>query len=217
MRLLLLGAPGVGKGTQARKLVDAYKIPQISTGDMLREAIKNNTPLGAQAKSFMDSGKLVPDDLIIALVEERLTEADAQKGFILDGFPRTLPQAESLEKALKKMQIKLDAVIDFNVSHDDIVERLSNRLVCKNCGTVYNRVTHPPKKDNICDFCGGEIYQRSDDRREAIERRLKVYETETAPLRDFYKSIGKLAYLNGEKEEEEVFQDILAIIKSAKN
>ena len=217
MRLLLLGAPGVGKGTQARKLVDAYKIPQISTGDMLREAIKNNTPLGAQAKSFMDSGKLVPDDLIIALVEERLAEADAQKGFILDGFPRTLPQAESLETSLIKMQIKLDAVIDFNVSHDDIVERLSNRLVCKNCGTVYNRVTHPPKKDNICDFCGGEIYQRSDDRREAIERRLKVYETETAPLRDFYKSIGKLAYLNGEKEEEEVFQDILAIIKSAKN
>ena len=217
MRLLLLGAPGVGKGTQARKLVEAYKIPQISTGDMLREAIKNNTPLGVQAKSFMDSGKLVPDDLIIALVEERLAEADAQKGFILDGFPRTLPQAESLETSLIKMQIKLDAVIDFNVSHDDIVERLSNRLVCKNCGTVYNRVTHPPKRDNICDFCGGEIYQRSDDRREAIERRLKVYETETAPLRDFYKSIGKLAYLNGEKEEEEVFQDILAIIKSAKN
>ena len=217
MRLLLLGAPGVGKGTQARKLVEAYKIPQISTGDMLREAIKNNTPLGVQAKSFMDNGKLVPDDLIIALVEERLAEADAQKGFILDGFPRTLPQAESLETSLIKMQIKLDAVIDFNVSHDDIVERLSNRLVCKNCGTVYNRVTHPPKRDNICDFCGGEIYQRSDDRREAIERRLKVYETETAPLRDFYKSIGKLAYLNGEKEEEEVFQDILAIIKSAKN
>lgn len=146
MRLLLLGAPGVGKGTQARKLVDKYKIPQISTGDMLREAIKNNTPLGAQAKSYMDSGKLVPDDLIIALVEERLKEADAQKGFILDGFPRTLPQAESLERSLKKMQIKLDAVIDFNVPHDDIVERLSNRLVCKNCGTVYNRVTHPPKK-----------------------------------------------------------------------
>lgn len=215
MRLLLLGAPGVGKGTQARKLVDTFKIPQISTGDMLREAIKNNTPLGLQAKSYMDSGKLVPDDLIIALVEERLKAPDAQKGFILDGFPRTLPQAESLERSLQKMQIRLDAVIDFNVSYDNIVERLSNRLVCKNCGTVYNRVTHLPEKENVCDICGGEIYQRSDDRREAIEKRLKVYETETAPLRDFYKSIGKLAYLNGEKEEEEVFQDILAIIKTA--
>lgn len=216
MRLLLLGAPGVGKGTQARKLVDALQIPQISTGDMLREAIKKNTPLGLEAKTYMDSGKLVPDDLIIALVEERLKAPDAQKGFILDGFPRTLPQAESLERSLKKMQIKLDAVIDFNVSHDDIVERLSNRLVCKNCGTVYNRVTHPPKKEKICDKCGGEIYQRSDDRREAIEKRLVVYETETAPLRDYYKSIGKLTYLNGEKGEEEVFQDILAIIKTSK-
>ncbi len=215
MRLLLLGAPGVGKGTQARKLVETLKIPQISTGDMLREALKHNTPLGIQAKSFMDSGKLVPDDLIIALVEERLAKSDAEKGFILDGFPRTLPQAEALERSLQKMKIKLDAVIDFHVPHAAIVERLSNRLVCRNCGTVFNKLTHPPKKEEVCDVCGGEIYQRTDDRREAIEKRLSVYETETAPLRDYYRSVGKLTYLDGEKEEDKVFEDIMAIVRTA--
>ena len=216
MRLLLLGAPGVGKGTQARKLVDALKIPQISTGDMLREAIKKNTPLGTEAKTFMDAGQLVPDGLIIALVEERLKSNDAQKGFILDGFPRTLPQAEALERSLQKMQIKLNAVIDFNVPYENLIERLSNRLVCRSCGTVYNIITHPPKKDRVCDVCGGETYQRSDDKREAIVNRLKVYEHETAPLRDFYKSLGKLTYLNGEQTEEQVYNDIMTIIQEAK-
>lgn len=216
MRLMLLGAPGVGKGTQSRKLTDTFKIPQISTGDMLREAIRKNTPLGIEAKSYMDNGRLVPDDLIIALVEERLKADDALKGFILDGFPRTLPQAEALERSLQKMQIKLDAVIDFNVPYENLVERLATRLVCRNCGTVYNIITHPPKKENICDVCGGETYQRSDDKREAIENRLKVYENETAPLRDFYKSLGKLSYLNGEQTEEQVYNDIIAIIHKVK-
>ncbi|MBL7994181.1 adenylate kinase [bacterium] len=216
MRLLLLGAPGVGKGTQARKLVDTFNIPQISTGDMLREAIKKNSPLGIEAKTYMDDGRLVPDGLIISLVEERLKAGDAQKGFILDGFPRTLPQAEALENSLHKMQIKLDAVIDFNVPYKNLVERLANRLVCRSCGTVYNVVTHPPKKEKICDVCAGEIYQRSDDTREAIENRLKVYEHETAPLRNFYKSLGKLTYLNGERSEEQVYDDIMAIIRPPK-
>ena len=164
----------------------------------------------------MDDGRLVPDRLIIALVEERLKADDALKGFILDGFPRTLPQAEALEHSLHKMQIKLDAVIDFNVPYKNLVERLANRLVCRSCGTVYNVVTHPPKKEKVCDVCGGEIYQRSDDTHEAIENRLKVYEHETAPLRGFYKSLGKLTYLNGERSEEQVYDDIMAIIRPPK-
>ncbi len=216
MRLLLLGAPGVGKGTQAKLLMAKFHIPQISTGDMLREVIKNNSLLGQKAKQFMDKGKLVPDDVIIDLVEERLKSADAQKGFILDGFPRTIPQAEALDRLLHNMRIAMDVVMDIRVPEKNLIERLSNRLICRNCGTVYNKITHPPKKAGVCDVCGGEIYQRSDDTREAIEHRLKVYETETAPLRDYYESNGKLSDIDGEQPEETVHSNILAVLGNTK-
>jgi adenylate kinase len=215
MRLLLLGAPGVGKGTQSKLLVQKFGIPQISTGDMLRDAIKKNTPLGLKAKEFMDHGSLVPDDVIIALVEERLQAPDAQKGFILDGFPRTIHQAEALDRLLTKMRIKLDAVMDITVPQKRLIERLSNRLVCRQCGSVYNKLTYPPENAGICDKCGGEIYQRSDDRPEAIERRLEVYETETSPLREYYRSSGKLSDVNGEQTVEAVSEKILSLVAIA--
>ncbi len=216
MRLLLLGAPGVGKGTQSKLLVEEFNIPQISTGDMLREAIKKNTNLGVKAKGFMDQGQLVPDDLIIALVEERLKEKDAHYGFILDGFPRTIPQAEALDSLLEKMNIMIDAVIDINVRHDSLINRLSNRIICKNCGWVYNKLSSKPKVEGVCDRCGGEIYQRSDDAPEAISNRLKVYEKETAPLREYYRKKGKLHAIDGEMPMGAVYKKILAILEIEK-
>ncbi len=216
MRLLLLGAPGVGKGTQSKLLVDEFNIPQISTGDMLREAIKKNSDLGMKAKSFMDSGRLVPDDLIIDLVEERLKQKDAQYGFILDGFPRTIPQAEALDHLLGRMNIKIDAVIDINVHHEKLIERLSSRMICRNCGWVYNKVSSKPKIEGMCDRCGGEIYQRSDDAPEAIANRLKVYEKETAPLREYYRKKGQLNAIDGELPMGTVYKKILAILEIEK-
>ncbi len=212
MRLLLLGAPGVGKGTQAKLLVEKYNIPQISTGDMLREAIKQDTPLGRKAKSFMDRGALVPDDLIIGLVEERLGKTDAKTGFILDGFPRTIHQAQALDRLLEKLDIALDLVIDISVQQENLIERLSNRMVCKRCGAVYNRISLRPRVDFVCDKCGGEIYQRSDDTRQAIETRLQVYEKETAPLRGYYAECGKLHYLNGDQTVETVHREIVGLL-----
>ncbi len=213
MRVLLLGAPGVGKGTQSKLLQETFTIPQISTGDMLREALRQNTPLGVQAKTFMDRGSLVPDDLITDLVRERLGRDDTKRGFILDGFPRTIHQAESLDRLLSEFHIGLDLVLDISVPVDDMIERLANRLTCRSCGALYNRISLRPKVENVCDKCGGEIYQRSDDTREAIAHRLKVYEKETAPLRGYYAQCGKLHHLNGNQTVETVHRDILRLIE----
>ncbi|MBX7151784.1 adenylate kinase [bacterium] len=213
MRLLLLGAPGVGKGTQSKLLVEKFKIPQISTGDMLREAIKANSSLGIKAKSFMDKGSLVPDDVIIDLAAERIRASDCANGFILDGFPRTIAQAEALDRLLNEKNIGLDHVIEIAVSQTNLVERLSNRVICRNCGSVYNKLTNPPKVSNVCDKCGGEVYQRSDDTREAIVQRLKVYENETAPLRDYYRNKKQLTHVNGEQPVAKVYQDIVTLLE----
>lgn len=213
MRLLLLGAPGVGKGTQSKLLVEKFKIPQISTGDMLREAIKANSSLGIKAKSFMDKGSLVPDDVIIDLAAERIRASDCTNGFILDGFPRTIAQAEALDRLLAEKHISLDHVIEITVSQTNLVERLSNRVICRNCGSVYNKLTNPPKISNVCDKCGGEVYQRSDDTRDAIVQRLKVYENETAPLRDYYRGKKQLTHVNGEQPVAQVYQNILTLLE----
>lgn len=212
MRLLLLGAPGVGKGTQSKLLVEKFKIPQISTGDMLREAIKANSSLGIKAKSFMDKGSLVPDDVIIDLAAERIRASDCTNGFILDGFPRTIAQAEALDRLLAEKHIGLDHVIEITVSQTNLVERLSNRVICRNCGSVYNKLTNPPKVSNVCDKCGGEVYQRSDDTRDAIVQRLKVYENETAPLRDYYRNKKQLTHVNGEQPVTQVYQNVLTLL-----
>lgn len=212
MRLLLLGAPGVGKGTQAKMLVDRFGIPQISTGDILREAMKNNTPLGIKAASYVNSGQLVPDDIIIGLVEEKLKSHHCRHGFILDGFPRTVAQAVALDNIMREMKIGLNAVIDIVVSKEHLFQRLTNRLLCKICGEVYNKITKPPKDEQRCDKCGGKLYQRPDDQPEAIETRFTVYENETKPLREYYARSGQLCQIDGERPMDEVFHRILGIV-----
>ena len=182
MKLILLGPPGAGKGTQAELLSKKLGIPTISTGNILRAAVKNGTPIGLKAKEYMDAGKLVPDEVIIGVISERLQEADCQKGFILDGVPRTIPQAEALEKA----GVLFDAVVSLEVSDQEIVDRMSARRVCASCGQPYHLVSVPPKKEGICDKCGGALEARADDKPEVVLDRLKLYHQETAPLKDFY-------------------------------
>ncbi len=187
MHMILIGPPGVGKGTQAKYLVDKYQIPQISTGDMLRANIKNDTELGRNAQEFMNAGQLVPDDVILGMVEQRFLEPDCANGYILDGFPRTIPQAEGLDKLLDKMGLKLDAVLVITADDEEIVRRLSARRTCSDCKTIYNLMFSPPKTEGICDKCGGSnIVQRDDDQPETIKNRLKVYHDQTAPLVDYY-------------------------------
>ena len=188
MRLILLGPPGVGKGTQAKILIKQYNVPQISTGDILRESVKNQTELGQKAKAYMDKGDLVPDDIIVALIQERLKQEDTQNGFILDGFPRTVAQAEALEKMLDDLSISIDKIIDIDTDKEDvIVERITGRRICKQCGAIYHIKNMPPKVAGVCDICGGELYQRKDDNEETVRNRLKVYYEQTSPLKDFYK------------------------------
>lgn len=188
MKLVLLGAPGAGKGTQAEILSRKLSIPTISTGNILRAAVKNGTPVGLQAKAFMDAGKLVPDDVIIGIVRERLAESDCAGGYILDGMPRTIPQAEALEKA----GIEIDCALSIEISDDTIVERMSGRRTCPNCGASYHVVSAPPKSEGICDNCGAELTVRKDDAPETVKARLEVYHKETEPLKDFYAQRGKL-------------------------
>ena len=192
MKIVLLGGPGAGKGTQAQRLVAEYGVAHISTGDLLRAAIKNGTELGKQAKSYMDKGQLVPDELVVNLVKERLADDDAQKGFILDGFPRNTAQAVVLDSELKDMGLALDAAVLVDVDPDVIVKRLSSRRTCKNCGYT------APAGVDVCPRCGGEMYQRDDDKPETIQRRLDVYQTQTAPLIEYYKGHGLLKTVNGE-------------------
>ena len=213
MNLIFLGPPGSGKGTQAKMLVDKYGIPQISTGDILREAVKEGTPLGKEAKKYMDEGKLVPDEVVVGIVRERLKEPDCTKGFILDGFPRTIPQAEALDKTLQEMGKGIDHVLSLEVDREELVRRLSGRRTCKKCGAMYHIIFDPPKKEGICDRCGGELYQRDDDKEETIRERLRVYEEQTAPLIEYYRKKGLLRPINGVGKIEEIFARIREAIE----
>ncbi len=217
MNLILLGPPGGGKGTQAKRIVEKYGIPQISTGDILRDAVAKGTELGKKAKEYMDRGELVPDEVVIGIVRERLSQPDCEKGFILDGFPRTIKQAEALDEILEEMNKKIDAVIDIEVPDEEIIKRIVYRRTCKNCGAVYNLIYSPPKEDNKCDKCGGELYQRDDDKEETVKERLRVYKEQTQPLIDYYKNKGVLYTVDGTKSIDEVWsqiEDILNKIKS---
>lgn len=214
MRLILLGAPGAGKGTQSKRLVEKYGIPQVSTGDILRAAVKGETPLGLKAKSFMDRGELVPDDVVIGIIRDRLSREDCTRGFILDGFPRTVKQADALDDMLKGMGRNIEHVISLQVEDGELVSRLAGRRTCRNCGEGYHLMFSPPESDGICDSCGGEIYQRDDDREETIAERLRVYREQTSPLADYYNDKGLLAAIDGTGREEEIFDRIDSILMS---
>ncbi len=207
MKLILLGAPGAGKGSQAQVLVKEYGIPQLSTGDLLRAAVRTGTPLGKEAKAFMDAGKLVPDEVVIGLVRERLAEPECAAGFILDGFPRTVPQAQALAELTA-----IDAVVSIEVSQDVIIGRLTARRSCKACGAVYNVVSYPPKVEGVCDACGGEVYLRDDDREETIRQRFATYEAQTRPLIDHYAAQGILHSVQGGDTVEETLGRVRAIL-----
>jgi len=205
MRIILLGPPGAGKGTQAKLLIERLQVPQISTGDMLRAAVKDGTPLGKQAKAFMDRGALVPDDVIIGLVRERLQSPDCARGYILDGFPRTVAQAEALEKTLADLRLSLDHVLCLDVPSEDLVVRIAGRRTCRQCGAMSHVRFSPTARDGVCDVCGGETYQRDDDREETVRRRLTVYADQTAPLARFYEGRGLLRRVAGTGEIGEIF------------
>jgi len=208
MRLILLGPPGAGKGTQAKLLVDTLGIPQVSTGDMLRAAVKAGTPLGREAKQYMDRGALVPDGVIVGLVRERLQQADCTRGYILDGFPRTVAQAEALGKTLAELKASLDHVVSLEVPTEDLVLRIAGRRTCRNCGAMYHVRFSPSRTAGRCDACGGDTYQREDDREETVRRRLQVYTDQTAPLIDFYAARGLLRRVEGTGEIADIFQRI---------
>jgi adenylate kinase len=208
MRLILMGPPGSGKGTQAAFISRELEIPHISTGDMFRKAISDSTPLGSKAKEYLDSGRLVPDEITIGIVKERLAERDCRQGFLLDGFPRTVAQAEALDEILKGMNIELDAVIDIQVPREEILKRLTGRRMCRECGASYHVVFSPPADAGRCDKCGGELYQRQDDTEETINKRLDVYHEQTQPLIDYYAKQGLLKNINGNQEIQQVLKDI---------
>ena len=215
MYILLIGPPGAGKGTQAEKLIREYGIPQISTGDMFRAAVKSGTALGKEAKSYMDKGALVPDSVTVGIVKERLAQDDCKKGWILDGFPRTTAQASALDAILHDLGIQLTAVLDFNVNRDDLVKRVSGRLVCRQCGASFHKEFRPPKQEGVCDNCGGELYQRADDNEVTVRERLAVYDTSTKPLIDYYKVSGRYYEINGDQSMDKVFADVQAALKKA--
>ena len=208
MNLVLMGLPGAGKGTQAEKIVEQYGIPHISTGDMFRAAMKEGTELGLQAKSFMDKGELVPDEVTIGIVRERLSKEDCQNGFLLDGFPRTVPQADALENLLVDLNKKIDFCININVDKSILMERLTGRRICKECGSTYHLVFNPPAKEGVCDRCGGELYQRADDNAETVQNRLDVNIKQQEPLLTFYEIKGYLRTIDGQQDIRKVFADI---------
>ncbi len=213
MRLVFLGAPGAGKGTQAKKLVEKYGIPQISTGDLLRAAVAQGTPLGKEAKSYMDRGELVPDQVVLGMVKERISQDDCKKGFILDGFPRNVAQAEALDKMLAEMNIPLDLALNVDVPFEDLMKRLTGRRTCKSCGQMYNIYYSPSKVEGKCDKCGGELFQRDDDKEETIKKRLDVYRAQTEPLIDYYSKKGILKNVSGTGSIDEIFNSICAILE----
>lgn len=214
MRVVLLGPPGAGKGTQAETIVKAYEIPHISTGDMFRSAVKEGTKLGMEAKAYMDAGALVPDELTIGIVKERLQKLDCQKGFLLDGFPRTLAQADALDKLLQELGSSLDAVLNIEVPFEDLITRLTGRFICRQCQAPYHKVFNPPKQAGICDLCGGELYQRADDSEATVTARLEVYNRQTAPLISYYANSNRLITINGQGSVEEVGKSVLAALGS---
>ncbi len=213
MNIVLMGLPGAGKGTQADKIVEKYDIPHISTGDMFRAAIKGGTELGLKAKSFMDQGALVPDEVTIGIVRERLSKPDCEDGFLLDGFPRTVPQAEALESLLADIGKRIEHVVNIKVEKDELIARLTGRWICKVCGTAYHTVFNPPEVSGICNKDGGELYQREDDKPETVTNRLEVNMKQTQPLLDFYGSKGVLENINGQQDIQKVFADIDALLK----
>ncbi|MBQ8089959.1 MAG: adenylate kinase [Pyramidobacter sp.] len=214
MRIILVGPPGAGKGTQAEKIVAKYNVAHISTGDILRANVKAGTELGKKAKSFMDAGALVPDDVIVGMMRGRLAEDDCKNGFILDGFPRTVPQAEALDSLLAEMGIKLDGVILLDVDDDTVVERLCGRRMCKKCGRIFHVSFKPSSKGDLCDECGGELYQRDDDKEEVNRQRLAVYHSQTAPLVDYYGKAGLLLRVPGAEAGDKVLGHIEAMLGS---
>lgn len=212
MNIVLMGLPGAGKGTQADKIVEKYAIPHISTGDMFRAAIKNGTELGLQAKSFMDQGALVPDEVTIGIVRERLSQNDCDKGFLLDGFPRTVPQAEALDAILEELGRKIEHVINIQVEKDELVARLSGRRICKVCGSSYHLIFNPPAVEGKCDKDGGELYTRADDNPETVANRLEVNMKQAKPLLDFYGDKGVLTNIDGQQDIAKVFADLDALL-----
>lgn len=214
MKIIMLGAPGAGKGTQAAKIAEKYQIPHISTGDIFRANLKAGTELGKKAKQYMDQGLLVPDELTCDLVTDRVTKADCANGYILDGFPRTIPQARVLDEALSAMGTDIDYAVDVEVPDSSIVKRMSGRRACTSCGATYHIEHIPPKKEGICDNCGSELILRNDDRPETVQKRLDVYHAQTQPLIEFYQSKGKLVMVDGTKDMEKVFSDIVNILEN---
>ncbi len=212
VRLVLLGAPGAGKGTQAKKLIEKNNMPQISTGDLLRAAVGEGTDLGKEAKSFMDKGELVPDSVVLGMVEERLQKDDARNGFILDGFPRNTAQAEALDAMLDKLGMPLDAALSVDVPLEDLMKRLTGRRTCKGCGQMYNIYFSAPATENECEKCGGELYQRDDDQEATIQKRLEVYQEQTAPLIDYYGGKGILKSVSGTGNIEEIFNNVVSTL-----
>ncbi len=213
MHILLMGPPGAGKGTQAAELVKEFAIPHISTGDMFRAAIKEGTALGREAKGYMDQGKLVPDSVTIGIVRERLAKDDCKKGFILDGFPRTVEQADALDGILKDLGLSLTRVLNINVPAADLIERATGRRICKKCGATYHVKFNPPKKEGVCDACGGELFQRADDTAETMKNRLSVYEASTKPLIDYYEKAGVYTEVDGRQAIEKVTADLISALK----
>lgn len=214
MKIIMLGAPGAGKGTQAKKIAGKYNIPHISTGDIFRANIKNGTELGKKAKTYMDQGLLVPDDLVVDLVVDRVNQDDCADGYVLDGFPRTIPQAEALTEALKRLGQKMDYAIDVAVPDENIVNRMSGRRACVGCGATYHMVYAPTKQEGICDTCGKELILRDDDKPETVQKRLNVYHEQTQPLIDYYTQEGILRTVDGTIDIDEVFQQIVKLLEA---
>lgn len=213
MHILLMGPPGAGKGTQAAQLVEKFHIPHISTGDMFRAAVKEGTLLGKQAKEYMDNGQLVPDSVTIGIVKERLAKADCSTGFILDGFPRTTEQAEALDRTLQELGIKLDRVINIIVPDNILVGRMTGRKICRSCGATFHKEFNPSTKGSQCDKCGGELYQRDDDREETVTKRLVVYQAQTKPLIEYYQDKGLYTEIDGQQDIDKVLADIVVSLK----
>ena len=212
MNLILLGPPGAGKGTQAARIIEKYNIPHISTGDIFRENIKNGTELGKKAQEYMNKGQLVPDELVVEIATDRLTKDDCKDGFLLDGFPRTVFQAEELDKFLEARGSKIDHVLDIDVEREELMIRLTGRRVCSKCGASFHVVNIPPKQEGVCDYCGGELIQRADDNLETVTNRIDVYESQTKPLVDYYENAGNIAHIDGATGLENVFSDIVKAI-----
>ena len=212
MNIILMGLPGAGKGTQASEIVKKFPIPHISTGDMFRKAIKDETDLGKEAKSYMDRGELVPDEVTVGIVKERISEDDAKKGFLLDGFPRTIEQAEALNSIMSELDREIDAVINIEVPEEELMNRLTGRRICEKCGTTYHLVFNPPKVDGICDIDGGKLYQREDDNPETVSNRLSVKVKQSKPILEYYNEKGVLKNIDGSKDIEEVTNDVIDIL-----